>query len=42
MAPFYEYVAQKLGWTVDDALLLSMKEKNSTEIARLDAVVKGI
>jgi hypothetical protein len=42
MAPFYEYVCQQLGWVIDNDLLLSMKAINTQEVARLEAVVKGM
>ncbi len=40
MAPFYEEVCKDLGWTMDEALLAGMKERNAAILAELDAAIE--
>ena len=40
MAPLYLIYAKDLGWTVDKAMLDSMKEDNAKTLAELDASIK--
>ncbi|KAJ8601492.1 hypothetical protein CTAYLR_006711 [Chrysophaeum taylorii] len=37
MAPYYEYIAPKVGWTIDGSLLAAMKDANGAELAFLQA-----
>jgi hypothetical protein len=41
MAPYYEAICNELGWMVDEQLLASLKETNSTKLATLDEAIKG-
>ena len=40
MAPLYQIYAKDLGWTVDKAMLDSMKEDNAKTLAELDVSIK--
>ncbi|GFX36688.1 26S proteasome non-ATPase regulatory subunit 6 [Trichonephila clavipes] len=40
MAPFYEEVCKDLGWTVDNALLDSMKKANEETLKKLDDAIE--
>lgn len=40
MAPFYEEVAQELGWKKDEALINSMKAANEEKLKQLDEAIK--
>ncbi|RUS89116.1 hypothetical protein EGW08_003124 [Elysia chlorotica] len=40
MAPFYEEVAQELGWKKDEALLSSMKAANTEKLKQLDEAIE--
>ena len=40
MAPFYEEVAQELGWKKDEALLSTMKTANTEKLKQLDEAIE--
>lgn len=40
MAPYYEEVCKELGWKVDAAVLKTMKEKNETDLKKLNETLE--
>lgn len=40
MAPFYEEICKDLGWSVDTALLESMKQENAKTLASIEESIK--
>ena len=42
MGPYYEYLCKEYSWAQDDALVAKMKATNDAEIAKLEAVIKGL
>lgn len=40
MAPWYAEVCKDLGWTVDEALLSTMKANNTAALAKLDETIE--
>ena len=40
MTAFYEEIVQELGWSKDDALIKSMKAKNTEKMKQLDEAIE--